>query len=117
MVLVTLRLVATPENRDALLDVVRGILEPTRVEEGCMSYHFYEQIDRKNAFAFVEEWKSLTHFKNHIRTHNYSTVLAIMDLLSEPPEIKINNVSYTAGMGFIEEVLRPDDGQEVAGWE
>lgn len=105
-IVVTLRMLVQPEKRRDLLETIRGMLEPTRVERGCLSYRLYEDVEHRNAFVLLEEWETQQDLERHIRTDNQQRILALMDLLSEQPELRFNTVSHTAGMDLIENVLR-----------
>jgi quinol monooxygenase YgiN len=102
--IVTLRMTVRPGRRTDLAETIRGMLEPTRVERGCISYCLYEDIENKNTFALVEEWKTRDDLEKHVRTDNYRRLLALMDLLSEPPQLQFNTVSQTAGMELLSTV-------------
>ena len=106
MILATLRMIARPERRSDLLETMRGMLEPARVERGCLSYRLYEDVEDRNTFILVEAWKTQNDLERHIRTSNQRRILALMDLLSEQPELRFNTVSHTAGMDLIEDVLK-----------
>ncbi len=105
-ILVTLRMTARPEGRSGLLKTMRGMLEPVRVERGCLGYRLYEDVEDRNTFVLVEEWKTQKDLEAHIRTDNQRLLLGLMDLLSEQPELRFNAVSHSAGMEFIEDVLK-----------
>lgn len=107
-ILTTLRMIVRPERRSDLLETIRGMLEPVRVERGCLSYRFYEDVENRNAFILLEKWATQEDLKSHIRTDNQRRLLALMDLLSEQPELRYNTVSHTAGMELIENVLKED---------
>jgi len=107
-ILVTLRMIVRPERRRDLLETLRGMLEPVRVERGCLSYRLYEDVEDRNTFVLVEEWKTQKDIESHILTDNQRRLLALMDLLSEQPELRFNTVSHTAGMEFIEDVLKKE---------
>ncbi len=94
-----------PEKRDGFLKTVRSMLEPTRVEQGCISFYFYQDIEDQNTFTLMEEWETSTDYDNHIRRDSYKKLLALIELLSESPEIKINKVSQRAGLEYVEDVL------------
>jgi quinol monooxygenase YgiN len=108
LILATLKMIVQPERRSDLLETMRGMLEPARVERGCLSYHLYEDVESRNAFVLVEEWETPEDLESHIRTDNQRRLLALMDLLSEQPEMRFNTVSHTAGMDLIENVLKTD---------
>lgn len=107
-ILVTLRMIVQPEKRRDLLETMRAMLEPARVERGCLSYRLYEDVEDRNTFVLVEEWETRKDLETHIRTDNEQRLLALMDLLSRQPELRFNTVSHTAGMDLIENVLRTD---------
>lgn len=113
MILVTLRMIVRPAMRRDFLETMRGMLEPTRVERGCLSYRLYEDVEDRNTFILVEEWNTPKDLETHIRTDNQRRLFALMDLLSEQPELRFNTVSHTAGMDLIENVLKTD-GPEMA---
>ena len=104
-ILVTLRMIVRPERRRDLLNTIRGMLEPARVERGCLSYRLYEDVEDRNTFFLVEEWKTQKDLEVHIHTDNQRRLLGLMDFLSEQPELSFNTVSHTAGMDLIEDVL------------
>ena len=106
MILSTLRMLVRPERRRDLLETMRGSLEPVRVERGCLSYRLYEDVEDRNAFVLLEEWATQEDLERHISKDNQHRLLALMDLLSEQPELRFNTVSHTAGMDLIENVLK-----------
>ena len=108
MILSTLRMFVQPKRRSDLLETVRGMLEPARVERGCLSYRLHEDVENRNAFVLLEEWATQEDLERHISKDNERRLLALMDLLSEQPELRFNTVLYTAGMDLIENVLKTD---------
>jgi len=106
MILAILRMNVRPEKRSDFLETMLGMLEPVRVEKGCLSYRFYEDAEDLNTFALVEEWKTQNDLERHICTDNQHRLMVLMDLLSEKPELRFNTVSHTVGMELIEDVLK-----------
>ena len=88
------------------METMKGMLEPARVERGCLSYRLYEDVEDRNTLVLVEEWKTQKDLESHLHTDNQRRMLALMDLLSEQPELQFNTVSHTAGMDLIERVLK-----------
>ena len=66
MIIATLRMVVRPDGRNDLLETMRGMLEPTRVERGCLSYRLYEDVENQNAFVLLEEWATQEDLERHI---------------------------------------------------
>jgi quinol monooxygenase YgiN len=46
-----------PEKRDELLSALRGFVNPTRAEAGCVEYHFHISDADPNLFIFYENWR------------------------------------------------------------
>jgi len=108
MILVTLRMTVRPEKRNDVLEAMRGMLEPTRVERGCLSYCLYKEVENRDALILVEEWETQEDLESHLRTDNQRRLLELMELSNEQPELRFNTVSHTAGMDLLETVLRTD---------
>ncbi len=108
MILATLKMIVQPERRNDLLETMMGMLEPARVERGCLSYRLYEDVENRNTFVLLEEWETQEDLERHISKSSQRRLLALMDLLSEQPELRFNTVSHTAGMDLIENVLKTD---------
>jgi len=102
MVIVTMRIKVPAERRKDFLDSARLITGPTRVQPGCISCRFYQDIDDSDAVLLVEEWESQELLDRHIRSHEYRIVLSLMELSIKAPEIKFNTISKTDAMGVIE---------------
>jgi quinol monooxygenase YgiN len=115
VILVTLKMIVRPERRSDLLETMRGMLEPARVERGCLSYRLYGDVEDRNAFVLLETWATQEDLESHIRTDNQMRLLALMDFLSEKPEFLFNTVSHTAGMDLIKNVLTTDGARDVGG--
>jgi quinol monooxygenase YgiN len=97
-----------PEKRSALLETLMGMLEPTRVERGCLSYHLYENAENRNSFVLLEEWATQEDLERHISRNNQRSLLALMDLLSEKPDFDFAAQSHIAGIELIKKVLQMD---------
>ena len=109
MIVAILRMVVRPEKREDFVQIIRGILEPTRVQNGCLGYCLCQDVEDEDAFVILEQWESQNDLERFIRSEAYRQLLAAMELLAQPPEIKINAISYTAGLEAIEAARRGVD--------
>jgi quinol monooxygenase YgiN len=106
MIVVTTRVVAKPKARKKLLGILRGIIEPTRVLNGCRGYRAYRDLENKNAFLVIEEWESTEDFERYIRSEDYRIFLTAIDLLCDAPEIKIRTFDRPEGIEHIQGFFR-----------
>ena len=98
MILVTVTMNVLPEKRKELLQTVHPLIVLIREERGCISCRLFKDDEDENSFALVEEWETQEDLDNHLRSDRFAVLLGAKSLLREPPETKINTVSYSAGM-------------------
>lgn len=55
---VVARVVARPGKEEELRTLLRGLIEPTRREPGCVVYELLQNTTDPTDFTFVEEWSS-----------------------------------------------------------
>ncbi|MCP4397904.1 MAG: antibiotic biosynthesis monooxygenase [bacterium] len=105
MIVATLRIVASPENHQRILQTLRSVLGPTQVQPGCISCRVYDKdVEDEDALILLEEWKTQEDLDRHLRSDDYRRILAAMELASQAPEITFNTVSQTQGMEVIHAV-------------
>lgn len=102
MIIAMLRIKVPGERRKDFLDSAQLIIGPTKVQPGCISCGFYQDLYDLEAILFVEEWESRESLDRHIKSESYRIILSLLELSGEPPKIKINTVSKTEGLEAIE---------------
>lgn len=84
---------ARPETADAVREIVKGFVEPTRKEDGCISYVLMQNDADPLEFTFVEEWASDAALDTHLQTpHLTNGAAKLAGLLAKPGDIR----RYTA---------------------
>ena len=104
MIYASLRVVLSPENREESLRFVRSLLGPTSAVPGCIHCGFYTDAQNESLLFYVEEWQTEEDLRRHIRSDDYRKFLALIDLSSEPPDLKFHRVSETLGMEYVSHV-------------
>jgi len=99
-----IRIMVSPEKRNASLDLLKSIIGPIQVKPGCSNCRIYQDLEDKNCLVMMQEWESEAELHNFIRSGDYRKILALIDLSREPPEIQFNTVSNADGIEFIERV-------------
>jgi quinol monooxygenase YgiN len=56
---------AAPGNEELVREVLEGYVVPTRLEEGCLRYDLFIDIDNASKFTFIEAWTSSDALYNH----------------------------------------------------
>ena len=104
MIIAILRMSVSSEKRDDAIRTLRLIMGPTQAQLSCISCRLYQDVEDENLVSLVQEWESREALETHIRSNDYRNVLAVMELASEPPEIKFVESLKTNGMELIEEI-------------
>jgi quinol monooxygenase YgiN len=83
------RLRARPEKRDELLAILKGLVAPTRAEEGCVDYHLHVSDADPNLFLFYENWRSRADLDRHLAMPHLAPVRERgAELLADEVEIQ-----------------------------
>ncbi len=90
---VTLRVIARikarPNKVNELLSVLSSLVEPTRKEPGCISYHLLQNNEDPAEFVFIEEWQSSTALESHFATKHFKDALVkLPNLIAAEPDIQ-----------------------------
>ncbi|MCV2864819.1 putative quinol monooxygenase [Albidovulum sediminicola] len=80
-VIATLKAKAGKE--DALYEVLKGLLAPTRAEKGCVFYDMHKSADESGLFMFTEEWETRPLWDDHMNSPHLTAFSAQQDDLVE----------------------------------
>ena len=101
----TIRITASEKSNGEIVDVLRSLIEPTRVETGCVGCGLYRDLHDSNIIFWLEEWNTQADLERHIRSPQYKKILAAFDMSSSQPVMQFNTVVETKGMQLVEEAL------------
>ncbi|KDN27287.1 antibiotic biosynthesis monooxygenase [Vibrio fortis] len=75
-----LTIIATIIAKQDRIDLVKSelikLIEPTRVEEGCINYDLHQDNDKPAHFVFHENWESETLLEKHLGSQHIADYLA-----------------------------------------
>lgn len=98
MIDASIKLRAPPAKRKEILQAVKAILGPIRLEQGCINCHCYVDIEAENSIFIKEEWETSDDLGAHVRSVHFSILLGAMKMLTEEPEIRFNSIVSTIGV-------------------
>ncbi len=99
----TIRITTSENPNGEIVRVLRALIEPTRVETGCISCGLYKDLHDPRIIVWVEEWNTQDDLERHVRSLQYKKVLAAFDMSNSQPEMRFNTVVETKGMQLIAE--------------
>jgi len=101
MVISTLRIFTTPKSRSEVLGMLTAQVGPTRVQPGCLGCDLYRDVEDPGAITLVEEWESQAALDLRLRSEDYRSVLAAIELSREHPVIHFDTVIRRAGLEVV----------------
>ena len=84
----TARLKVQDGKAEELKKAALAIVEPSRAEEGCVSYNVHQSLEDETVFIWRESWKSKAALDEHFEKDYFKTFFAIAnEIATKPPEI------------------------------
>jgi quinol monooxygenase YgiN len=67
---VVARFAAKTDRISNVTDILSALVEPTRAEDGCITYELLHNTQDPTDFTFVEEWTSREALERHLATEH-----------------------------------------------
>ena len=79
-------------KNDKLSDFIKlcnELIEESRKEEGCVSYHLQQNTERENYLVFVEKWKSNEAIEKHNSSEHFTRIVPLLvEMCEDAPVIQ-----------------------------
>lgn len=105
MVISTTKIVTEPSDKEKILEILFSVKGPTEGKPGCIRCSIYLDLQNEHVIVYEEVWRSKEDLFYHIRSDLYRSILAVMDMSSEPPGVAFSTISSTTGMELIKSAL------------
>jgi len=102
MVRLHLTLAASGRGAPDLLSAFRFLIVGTRLESGCLGC--WAWTDPDGTVHYVEERATDADMRARIRSHGFTSLLAVIEAAHEPPRVRFDFVSDTRGLDYVAEV-------------
>jgi len=101
MIIATIRIFANSGNFNEIIDILSSVKGPAEGKSGCISCFIYQEVNHENRITYEEKWEKQVQLNKHICSDLYRKILAVIDMSSQPPEVKFSTTSSTVGMDLI----------------
>lgn len=81
MIITTMRVRITPENRKELLQTLCSLSDPIEHELGCKSCRIYREVGREDGVMVVQEWRSAQQLNSYFHSNQFAVLVGAMSLL------------------------------------
>lgn len=102
MILATVRMTIPPQRRVEVSKTLKSMAKEIIIERGCLSSRLYHDENEEAVFVCEQVWRNRDDLNLYLRSEDYRHMLLVMELADEPPEIKFQTISETAGIEVIE---------------
>ena len=85
---------ALPGEEAIVREVLESYVAPTRLEEGCLRYDLFIDIDDPSKFTFIEEWTSAELLYKHSQSAHLAAgkVRLVGKLAADPQVLKLTRI-------------------------
>ncbi|BBD89125.1 putative quinol monooxygenase [Staphylococcus caprae] len=91
MIIINAKLQIDENKRDDYLELMNELVQNSRQEEGNVFYHHYEDVNEKNVFVVVENYKDEHAVQAHNDSGHFQTFSQhIGDYVIKEPEINVS---------------------------
>lgn len=106
MIIEKIGVLVAPERREDLRRAFSALLGPTCVEPGCISCDLFQEAGNPDRFCLETRWKTDQELIRHLRSEQYRSLLILLELSSERPQIEFHRVVETKGLELIQAARR-----------
>ena len=80
----------------------------TRLEPGCLACSVWTEPD--GSVHYLEEWATEAQIRRRVSSDRFTSVLALLESVREPPRVQFDFVSETRGLDYVEEIRHHNAG-------
>ena len=102
MVRSTIRICIPLNKQSEALEILGSMTEQIQFEPGCISCRLYSDVREGSALMLEEIWASEKELLRHLRSAKYHKVLLVVEMATEPPEIRFDSIAHSSGVEIIE---------------
>lgn len=117
MIQFSLRLTSRPGGTHDMVKALRSVMLPTERKRGCQRCRLCADVGQPESLWYTEEWDAAEDLDQHIRSEQFSRLLAVIESAAKPPVIDFRLVSHLRGLDYIETVRAGLDSDWTFGQE
>ena len=92
----------SPRAARELLETLRVLMVSTRVEPGCKGCT--ASTDGGVTVRYAEKWATKRDIRRRVRSRDFTSLLALVECASAPPEVEFDFPDATRTLDFVAEV-------------
>ena len=110
-----LRIVVAENNFDEFIESLFSLSSGIRKEQGCLDFSFYRDLEKKDVYSVIGEWKTRQTMEKHFKQKSFPVLIGAASVLGKDFEMNISETlekgSYQLAKKKI--TLHPKKGKTV----
>lgn len=106
MIQTIMKIMFSSESRPKALELIDAIIERIRVSPGCISYNVCQDVLDDNSLTILEQWQSKADLDRYICSDEYRSILSLIELANQSPQIHFYALSKIGGIEVIENLRK-----------
>lgn len=87
MIKVVARSIAHPEHIEKIIELSKLLVESSLLEEGCIDYGLFQDINDPNVLTMIETWSDETALENHKSSEHVKAIVPKLNELRKEKSI------------------------------
>lgn len=88
------KITAKEEHKETVLSELTKLIEPTRIEKGCINYDLHIDNNNSSVFMFHENWESEQDLDKHLESNHIKQCFDVLsDMLDSIEIIRLTKVN------------------------
>jgi quinol monooxygenase YgiN len=105
----TIRIAISGKRRKEAIIILKDLVGETKLQQGCVSCRLYHDVHEDRWLMLEEIWSSQKLLERHLRSNKLLSLLLVMEMATEAPEVRFEVISHCSGIETIEKVrVKPD---------
>ena len=107
MIIGTVRILPSSDQRPAVLEVLLSVQGRVRAQPGCVACDIFDEQGPETAIVLLERWETEEALETHLRSETYRRILGAIELSGGQPDIRFEHVSASEGLELVERLRNP----------
>lgn len=100
----SIHLLMPPNKWQEAVAILNSVIELIKLEEGCISCGLYKDLRKEGALMLAQIWENQSDLERHLRSDRFRTVLLVVEMATEYPEVRFDVIESTSGIETIQRV-------------
>ena len=107
-----LKIIVEEDKLDEFIDALRFLSSDVLQEEGCLDFSLYRNLQKKDVYRVLGEWKTRQAMEAHFKRDKFSVLIGAARVLGEAFEMSIGETLEKGGYQFAKEKNFPHPGED-----